>query len=275
MAGCRKEESTDFLLLSRPHPEVLLATLNRPQRLNAIDDQGHHEILQLLDHVEEDDGTNVLVLTGSGRAFCAGGDISGPPIARRDDAVEAAHRLAARNTKTVNRLVDFQKPLVAAVNGTAVGAGLRLALLADVAVVASDAKLIDGHYQLGVTAGDHAALLWPLLCGMARAKYLLMRPGSISGEEAAEMGMVAKAVPAESVLEEALGVAVELAEGPQYAIRGTKRTLNHWLRQALPTYEHSAALEAMNFLHPRSAAAIESRLRGSAVDAEAPPAPEQ
>ncbi|HXA31399.1 MAG TPA: enoyl-CoA hydratase-related protein [Acidimicrobiales bacterium] len=247
-----------FLRFSWPHPAVLLATMNRPKKLNAIDDDGHVEILRLLDHVEEDRDVNVLMLTGSGRAFCAGGDVSGPPFNDRDDGIEAAHQLAERNVRTVNRLVAFQKPLVAAVNGVAVGAGLRLALLADINVVAVDAQLIDGHHRLGVTAGDHAALLWPLLCGMARSKYYLMTGRTITGQDAAEMGLVTLAVPAEAVLDEALKLAIELAEGPQHAIRGTKRVLNHWLRTALPAYEHSAALEALNFLHPDSTVAARS-----------------
>jgi enoyl-CoA hydratase len=252
------QDQYSFLRLSYPHPKVLQATMYRPEKLNAIDDDGHLEIVRLLDDVDDAEDINVLLLTGSGRAFSAGGDVSGPGISERADAAEAAHRLAERNVRTVNRLVAFQKPLVAAVNGVAVGAGLRLALLADISVVAADARLIDGHRRLGVTAGDHAALLWPLLCGMARAKFYLMTGATITGQQAAEMGLVTMAVPGGSVLDHALELAGELAEGPQHAIRGTKRVLNHWLRAALPAYEHSAALEALNFMHPDSAAAIRS-----------------
>jgi enoyl-CoA hydratase len=161
-----------------------------------------------------------------------------------------------RNITTVSRLLAVRKPLVSAVNGVAVGAGLRLALLADVSVVASDAKLIDGHTPLGVTAGDHSALLWPLLCGMAKAKYLLMTSSPVTGEEAERIGLVSLSVPAADVLDRALSVAQTLAAAPEFAVRGTKRVLNHWLRAALPAYEHSAALEALNFLHPDSIEAL-------------------
>jgi enoyl-CoA hydratase len=242
--------SYEFLILSRPRPRVLLATMSRPEKLNAIDDRGHREILRLLAEVDEDDATNVLVLTGAGRAFSAGGDVSESLPDDADARADALHRMYERNVTTVNRLLGLRKLLVAAVNGAAVGAGLRLALLADISVAATDARLIDGHTPLGVTAGDHAALLWPLLCGMAKAKYHLLTSAPISGEEADRLGLVSTSVPAGEVLDRALDIAEQLAAGPQYALRGTKRVLNHWLRAALPAYEQSAALEAMNFLHP-------------------------
>jgi enoyl-CoA hydratase len=258
-------ESYSFLQLTRPSRGVLLATLSRPEKLNAIDDEGHAEVLRLLVEVEDAEDVNVLVFTGSGRAFCAGGDIGGEAPSARDDGAEHVMAMYERNIRTVNRLIEFQKPIVAAVNGVAVGAGLRLALLADINVVAEDALLIDGHTRLGVTAGDHSALLWPLLFGMARAKLHLMTSQPMSGAEAASMGVVSMAVPADQVLVRALAIADEMASGPQHALRGTKRALNHWLRAAQPAFEHSAALEALGFLHPDSARAMAAVRDGSAL----------
>jgi enoyl-CoA hydratase len=242
-----------FLQLSRPASGVLLVTMHRPERRNAIDDRGHAEILRMLADIDEDDSVNVAVITGSGGTFSAGGDVSAALPEDPAERADAIHRMYERNVTTVNRLLALRKPLVSAVEGAAVGAGLRLALLADISVVAEDARLIDGHMRLGVTAGDHSALLWPLLVGMAKAKLLLLTGAELTGAEADRLGLVSASVPPGTALDRALEVAEQLAAGPQFAIRGTKRVLNHWLRAAIPAYEHSAAIEAMNFLHPDGA----------------------
>jgi enoyl-CoA hydratase len=125
--------------------------------------------------------------------------------------------------------------------------------MADISVIDADARFTDGHIRLGVAAGDHAVAIWPLLCGMAKAKYLLMTADFIDGREAERIGLVSKAVTAEEVLPEALRIAATLATGPTQAIRMTKRALNHWLRQALPAFEASLAYEMLNFLGPDAA----------------------
>jgi enoyl-CoA hydratase len=239
-----------FLELTRPSPGVLLVTLTRPDRRNAIDEEGHREILRVLADLDDDESVNVAVFTGAGGTFSGGGDVSAALPDDPAERAEAMHRMYERNVTTVQRMLAVRKPLVSAIEGAAVGAGLRLALLADISVAADDARLIDGHTRLGVTAGDHSALLWPLLVGMARAKHLLLTSAEISGAEAARIGLVSLSVPPGEALDRALGIAAELAAGPQFAIRGTKRVLNHWLRVMAPAYEQSAALEALNFLHP-------------------------
>ncbi|MGD9998319.1 MAG: enoyl-CoA hydratase-related protein [Ilumatobacteraceae bacterium] len=258
-----------FIRLSSPAAGVVLATLHRPEKLNAIDDAGHGEIVALLDAAELDDEVKVVVFTGAGRAFCAGGDITAKPDGTDGDRAEHVHRLFERNVRTVNRLVAFPKPIIAAVNGVAVGAGLRLAVMADISIVADDARLIDGHLQLGVTAGDHAALMWPMLCGLAKAKYLLMTTAPLDGAEAARMGLISLALPRHEVLDRAIEIAVGMTAASQYALRGTKRALNHWLRGALPAFEHSASLEAMNFLladSERAMSAMLTRSRNATAD---------
>ncbi len=153
----------------------------------------------------------------------------------------------------VRTMIDCDTPIVSAINGVAVGAGLAVALMADVSIINEDARLTDGHIRLGVAGGDHAVAIWPLLCGMAKAKYYLLTADFLDGREAERIGLVSKAVPADEVLSTALGVADKLAAGPVDATRMTKRALNHWLRQALPNFEASLAYEMLNFLGPDAA----------------------
>src|SRR5688572_24904603 len=130
----------------------------------------------------------------------------------------------------VFNIINCSKPVVSAIHGPAVGAGLVAALLADVSVVGRTARLIDGHTRIGVTAGDHAAICWPLLCGMAKAKYYLLTCETLTGEEAERIGLVSLCVDDDQVQERALEVAEQLAGGAASAIRWTKHTLNHWYR---------------------------------------------
>ncbi len=149
-----------------------------------------------------------------------------------------------------NEMLVSVKPIVSAINGVAVGAGLAVALLADVSIIAESARLSDGHARLGVAAGDHAALIWPLLCGMAKAKYYLMTADFIEGPEAERIGLVTRCVPDDEVLPEALAVAHRLAQGSRTAVQWTKRALNQWLRSASPAFGESLALEMLGFLGP-------------------------
>jgi enoyl-CoA hydratase len=125
---------------------------------------------------------------------------------------------------------------------------LAVAQMADISVIAHDARLTDGHLRLGVAAGDHAAVIWPLLCGMAKAKYYLLTAEFIDGREAERIGLVSRCVPRAEVLETALGIGERIASGPQHAARWTKRTLNHWLRAAIPAFDASVAYEMLSFM---------------------------
>jgi enoyl-CoA hydratase len=143
----------------------------------------------------------------------------------------------------VYNMASCDKPIVSAINGVAVGAGLVVALLADISICAEDAKLGDGHVKLGAAAGDHAAIIWPLLCGMAKARYYLLTGEMVNG-------LVSKVLPRGEVLDEALRVADMLATGSQLAIRLTKRAMNSWLRTAGPIFDQSAAYEMLTFMGP-------------------------
>ncbi len=150
----------------------------------------------------------------------------------------------------VYNMINLDKPIVSAINGVAVGAGLAVALMADVSIMSESARITDGHVRIGVGAGDHAAIVWPLLCGMARAKYYLLTADFIDGREAERIGLVSLCAPADELMDRALAVAEKLGRGSQVAIRATKRSLNNWMRVAGPIFDNSLALEMLAFLGP-------------------------
>jgi len=147
----------------------------------------------------------------------------------------------------VQGMIECERPIVSAINGAAVGAGLAVGLLADISIVAAMAKLIDGHTKLGVAAGDYAAVIWPLLCGIAKAKYYLLLCETLTGAEAERIGVVSRAADEEELLTTARSVSHKLAEGSATAVAWTKRSLNHWLRAALPAFEASLTAEILGF----------------------------
>jgi enoyl-CoA hydratase len=185
---------------------------------------------------------------GAGDAFSAGGDLDLVEAIADDFATRVQVMREARDI--VYNLVNCAKPVVSAMAGPAVGAGLVVGLLADVSIAGRSARIIDGHTRLGVVAGDHAALVWPLLCGLAKAKYHLLLCEPLSGEEAERIGLVSLCVDDAELHGTALEVAVKLAAGSQTAIRWTKYALNNWLRLAGPTFDTSLALEFMGFAGP-------------------------
>ncbi|MBO0830927.1 MAG: enoyl-CoA hydratase/isomerase family protein [Actinobacteria bacterium] len=225
---------------------VLLITLNRPEVLNAAHEAMHTEMTTVWADVDKDEQTRVAVVTGAGRAFSAGGDLA--MVERQIGNYDLVTRMLREMGDLVYNMANCSKPIVSAINGVAVGAGLVVGLMADISICAQDARLGDGHVRLGVAAGDHAAIIWPLLCGLAKAKYYLLTGEMVSGAEAERIGLVSKALPSGDVLPEALRVADHLAAGPQHAIRLTKRALNGWLRAAGPIFDQSAAYEMLTFL---------------------------
>ncbi|MDQ1320034.1 MAG: enoyl-CoA hydratase [Actinomycetota bacterium] len=236
------------LALTRRGNGVLLITMNRPEKYNAADEGMHTELARIWKDVAADPQTRVAVITGAGKAFSAGGDLA--MVERMAGNYEQVSHMLTEASDLVYNMINCDKPIVSAINGAAVGAGAVVALLADVAIAAEDAKIGDGHVKLGVAAGDHAAIIWPLLIGMAKARYYLLTGEMLSGAEAERIGLVAKALPREQVLDEALRIADGLAAGAQQAIRLSKRALNNWLRSAGPTFDQSAAYEMLTFLGP-------------------------
>jgi enoyl-CoA hydratase len=229
------------------HPHgVLLITLNRPEVLNAAHEEMHSELARVWADISHDPDTRVAVVTGAGRAFSAGGDLG--MVERQIGNYDLVTSMLREMSDLVYNMANCEKLIVSAINGVAVGAGLVVALLADISICAADARLGDGHVRLGVAAGDHAAIIWPLLCGLAKAKYYLLTGEMVTGEEAERIGLVSKALPRDQVLTEAMRVADGLATGPQLAVRLTKRALNGWIRDAGPIFDQSAAYEMLTFL---------------------------
>ena len=236
------------LNIDRPHPRVLRVVMNRPDKLNAADREMHSNLSEIWRVIDADASVNAVLLTGAGKAFSAGGDLElvGKMMADFDTRM----RVWKEARDMVYNMINCSKPVVSAINGAAVGAGLVVAILADISIAANSAKLIDGHTKLGVAAGDHAAIIWPLLCGMARAKYYLMTGEMVSGEEAERIGLVSLAVEDGELDAKAVEIATRLAEGAQSAIRWTKYALNNWLRVMGPSFDTSLALEFLGFTGP-------------------------
>ncbi len=209
---------------------------------------GHGELTEIWRDVSRDDSVKVAVLRGEGQGFSGGGDLALVEDMARDFEVRSRVWKEARNL--VYNVINCDKPIVSAMHGPAVGAGLVAGLLADISIASESAKIVDGHTRLGVAAGDHAAIIWPLLCGMAKAKYYLLLCEAVSGAEAERIGLVSLCVPEDQLLPKAYEVADKLAAGSQTAIRWTKYALNNWLRQAGPSFDASLALEFMGFAGP-------------------------
>ncbi|HZX55483.1 MAG TPA: enoyl-CoA hydratase/isomerase family protein [Ilumatobacteraceae bacterium] len=233
---------------------VMLITLSNPGKLNATDAGMHAELSTVFADIHAAPEVRAVVVTGEGKAFSAGGDLDW--IAGQVGDYERTMSVMREAGDIVRTMIECDTPIISAINGVAVGAGLAVALLADISVIDQDAKLTDGHLRIGVAAGDHAVAIWPLLCGMAKAKYYLLTSDFIDGREAERIGLVSKAVPGDEVLPAALAIADRLAAGPSQAAALTKRALNHWLRQALPNFEASLAYEMLNFLGPESAEGV-------------------
>jgi len=226
---------------------VMTLVLDAPG-LNAVGSQMHRDLADIWPVIDRDPAVRVVLVRGEGKAFSSGGSFD--LIEETIGDYEGRIRIMREARDLVLNMVNFDKPVVSAIRGPAVGAGLVVALLADISVAGRTAKLIDGHTKLGVAAGDHAAICWPLLAGMAKAKYYLLTCEPLTGEEAERIGMVSLCVDDDDVAKRALEIAVSLAAGAQTAIRWTKYSLNNWYRQAGPIFDASLGLEFFGFAGP-------------------------
>jgi enoyl-CoA hydratase len=234
--------------LDRPAAHVLRLTLRAVGKLNAVSGDMHRELAGIWKTVADDEETRVVLVRGADGAFSSGGDLD----LVLDIATDAATRLRVFHEARdlVYNVINCPKPIVSAMTGPAVGAGLAVGLLADISLATPSARILDGHTKLGVAAGDHAVIVWPLLCGLAKAKYHLLLCEPLDGTEAERIGLVSLCVPDDELEERALAIAVRLAEGAQPAIRHTKLALNNWLRTAGPAFDASLALEFMDMTGP-------------------------
>jgi enoyl-CoA hydratase len=247
----------DELAIDRPGDGILRITLDAPN-LNAVNTAAHGQLADIWPVFDRDDESRVAMLRGAGKGFSAGGDFEMIEAIIGDYDTRIRTLREARDL--VMNIVNCQKPIVSAIHGPAVGAGLVAALLADISVAGRSAKIIDGHTRLGVAAGDHAAICWPLLCGMAKAKYYLLTCDPMTGEEAERIGLVSLCTDDADVQDRALQVAVQLAAGAQNAIRFTKHTLNHWYRAQAAAFDASVAYEMLTFAGPDAAEGLASHL---------------
>lgn len=263
----RYAEAFPSLTFAHPADGVLQISLEGPG-LNSVDATKHRELADVWLTIDRDPDVRVALLTGAGKGFSSGGsfDLIDGIMADYGELLKTIRE--ARDI--VLNVVNCSKPVVSAMWGPAVGAGLVAGLLADVSVVGANTRIIDGHTRLGVAAGDHAAICWPMLCGMAKAKYYLLTCRDLSGAEAERIGLVSLCVDdrdgPEAVLDEAMAVAVELSNGAQQAIRWTKRTLNYGYKLLEPAFDASLAYEMLGFLGPDAAEGLASHREKRAPD---------
>jgi enoyl-CoA hydratase len=229
-------------------PGILEVVMGEEGKLAVATANAHAEMARIWLDIDRDPRARVAILRGAGKGFSAGGDLAMVEQMTRDFDVRARVWREARDL--VYNMINCSKIIVSAMHGPAVGAGLVAGLMADISIAAKNARLIDGHTRLGVAAGDHAAIVWPLLCGMAKAKYYLLTCRTISGEEAERLGLVSLTCEEPELQAKALEVARELAAGAQTALRWTKYSLNNWLRMAGPAFDASLALEMLGFTGP-------------------------
>lgn len=231
-----------------PAERVLRVTMENPGRLNSADHVMHGELVNVWRDIDNDPNVSAVIIRGADGAFSSGGDLD--LVKEMTEDFNTLTRVWKEARDLVYNLVNCSKPIVSAMEGPAVGAGLVAGLLADISIAAKDARIIDGHTRLGVAAGDHAAIVWPLLCGLAKSKYYLMLCEPVTGEEAERIGLVSLCVEQADLHDKSIEVAKKLAAGSPTALRWTKYALNNWLRMAGPTFDTSLALEFLGFKGP-------------------------
>ncbi|HEX9812403.1 MAG TPA: enoyl-CoA hydratase/isomerase family protein [Burkholderiales bacterium] len=241
-------EEYQTLKFSRPEPGVLEITMGEEGKLSVANARMHRELADIWRDIDADPDVSVAIIRGVGKGFSGGGTLDVVEEMSRD--FDARARVWREARDIVYNVINCSKIIVSAMHGPAVGAGLAIGLLADISIAAKNARIIDGHTKLGVAAGDHAAIVWPLLCGMARAKYYLLLCDEIRGEEAERIGLVSLCVEEQELVNKAREVAARLSQGSQSALRWTKYSLNNWLRMAGPTFDTSLALEILGFTGP-------------------------
>jgi enoyl-CoA hydratase len=239
----------DGLTFEEHDDGVLLMTIVGCNRACSLNKRQLAEVREVWRDISDSKSVRVVVVTGKDNYFCSGGDLRVERTRTPGNFEEVIISLNDARDLVLN-LLACNKVIVSAINGPAVGAGLAMALLADISIIGEGIKISDGHVSIGLAAGDHASIVWPLLCGMARAKYYLLTGEPIFGSQAAQIGLVSKCVPDDRVLGDALALAHRLASGSQLSLEWTKRSLNHWIRSATPIFESSLGLEMLGLFGP-------------------------
>lgn len=255
-----RADNYETLRIDRDGP-VLKITIDHPNsKLNAVDDRLHSELTRLFADLKRESEARAVLLTGAGRAFSAGGDFSWFPTL---DNLERLEHLRRDAKQMIWDLLDVPIPIVAAINGPAVGLGASLALLCDTIFIAESAHIADPHVVVGIAAGDGGTAIWPLAVGPARAKQYLMTGDPVPAVEAERIGLVNEVVPDDALQEKAMAFAQRLAAGAPLAIQYTKQAVNKQIKDALNTaFDTSTALEIITFQsddHAEALSAISER----------------
>ncbi|WP_338830665.1 enoyl-CoA hydratase/isomerase family protein [Bradyrhizobium sp. 27S5] len=244
------ESKYEYLLIEKRPSGVAVVTMNRPEILNAINWDMHDELEQVFVDLDRDKSVRAIVLTGAGRGFCSGGDQKTLDKSPIPSPTRGGRHL-------VRNMLEVEAPIIAAVNGVAVGLGATLALMCDVIFAQSTARFADTHVTAGVVAGDGGAVIWPLLIGPVRAKHYLMTGAFVSAEQAVSMGMINEAVSDRDVREVAIEYAEMLASGPREAIIWTKYSVNKIVKEFTHLLlDTSTALETLTFATPERREAV-------------------
>lgn len=253
----------DFFTMEIDDEGIALLTMNDPDRLNAIGGHNHWQLEDIWLTIARDERIKVIVLTGAGRAFSAGGDIKlMAERVRTDEYRRDALSVPMQTMRFWDQLLSVPQPIIAAVNGDAIGLGTSLFAFCDISIVAEDAKIGDTHVRVGLVTGDGGSIMWPLLVGPQRAKEYLMRGKLLTGAKAAEIGLVNHAFPRDQVMAEAFVIAREIAAQPIWAVRWSKAAVNKQLKaQVNMVGELSIAYEAMTLMTQDHAAAVEAFAR--------------
>jgi len=255
------------LTFDRPDTGILRVTLGAAG-LNAVSAEVHRELADVWLAIDRDPDVRVAILQGAGKGFSSGGSFELIDNMINDYGVRARVMREARDL--VYNVINCSKPIISAIHGPAVGAGLVAALLADISIATRTARIIDGHTRLGVAAGDHAAICWPLLCGMAKAKYYLLTCETLTGEEAERIGLISLVVDDGEAQARAVEEAQRLAAGAQSAIRWTKLSLNNWYRMMGPTFDASLGYEFFGFGGPDAREGLDSHVEKRAPNFTGP-----
>lgn len=231
----------------RRRGRVLTLVLDRPDALNAANEELHEELSRVFRDADRDPESDVIVLTGRGRAFCAGGDV--PWMQRAIDDPSLFERTCYEAKQIIFSLLDCEKPVIGHINGHAMGFGCTLALFCDVTFLSSEAKIGDPHVLMGVVAGDGGAIIWPALVGLSRAKEYLLTGDAIPADKALQMGLVNHVHPPQELEAAVDAFADRLAGGALKAIRWTKVSLNLPIKQiAHATMDAAIAYETLTNL---------------------------
>ena len=230
---------------------IATVTMNRPEVLNGLHPPAHAEMERVWDDLGDNGDVRVAILTGAGRAFNAGGDLKDMQERLAVDPAGGSGISAAAGRRIIYNMLSFEKPLIAAVNGHAIGLGATLGLLCDIVVVSEKAMIGDPHINIGIVPGDGGLAVWTMLAGPNRAKEFMMLGSMASADEALRLGLVNRVVEPDAVMPTARELAVRLTHGPQVALRGTKVSINNWIKtQFTSLFEVSLAAELQSMAHP-------------------------